>query len=72
LIPAPRGIPDPEGAAILIEAANRVASNPFKIDVGQLRTQAVQLKNEMQQLINAMQKQQQEASRDGSGPEIYS
>jgi uncharacterized protein len=72
LIPAPHAIPDPEGAAILIETANRVASNPFKIDVRPLRSQAVQLKNEMQQLINAMQKQQQDASHSGDRPEIYS
>jgi uncharacterized protein len=72
LIPAPHGIPDPEGAAILIETANRVASNPFKIDVAQLRNQAAQLKNEMQQLIDAMQKQQQDASGAGVGQEIYS
>ena len=72
LIPSPHGIPDPEGAAILIETANRVANNPFKIDVSQLKSQAIQLKSEMQQLINSVQKQQQDASHAGSGPEIYS
>ena len=70
LIPAPHAIPDPEGAAILIETANRLASNPFKIDVGQLKNQAAELKKEMQQLITTMQKQQQDAVGTG-GPEIY-
>jgi uncharacterized protein len=70
LIPAPHAIPDPEGAAILIETANRLASNPFKIDVGQLKNQAAELKKEMQQLISTMQKQQQDAAGAG-GSEIY-
>lgn len=70
LIPAPHAIPDPEGAAILIETANRLASNPFKIDVGQLKNQAAELKKEMQQLISTMQKQQQDAVGT-SGSEIY-
>jgi uncharacterized protein len=69
---APSGIPDPEGAAILIETANRIASNPFKIDVGQLKNEAVELKKQMQQLINAMQKQQQDAVQVGGGQGIYS
>ncbi|HJS82584.1 MAG TPA: PAC2 family protein [Nitrososphaera sp.] len=72
LLAAPSGIPDPEGAAILIETANRIASNPFKIDVGQLKNEAVELKKQMQQLINAMQKQQQDAVQVGGGQGIYS
>jgi uncharacterized protein len=71
LLPAPSGIPDPEGAAILIETANRIASNPFNIDVGQLKHEAVELKKHMQQLINAMQKQQQDATQLGSSQDIY-
>ncbi|HEV8387465.1 MAG TPA: PAC2 family protein [Nitrososphaera sp.] len=70
LIAAPQAIPDPEGATILIETANRHASNLFIIDVAQLKNQAAELRKEMQKLISAMQKQQQDAVGAG-GPEIY-
>lgn len=63
-------IPDPEGAAILIETANQLANNPFKIDVGQLQNDHVELKKQMQQLINAMQKQQQGALHAGGAQGI--
>lgn len=71
LVSSPPNIPDPEGAAILIETANAIASNPFKIDVAQLKSQAAELKREMQELVSAVQKQRQEAAKAG-GPEIYS
>lgn len=66
LIPAQPGIPDPEGAAILIEAANKLAHNPFKINVQELRSEAAELKRQMQELINSVQKQQ-EAQPGGLG-----
>src|SRR3712207_7444995 len=49
LIPSTTGIPDPEGAAILIEKTNELANNPFKIDVRQLRTEAEALKRHLQE-----------------------
>jgi uncharacterized protein len=57
LLPSMAGIPDPEGAAILIEKANDLASNPFKIDVRDLRSQAVELKQKLQELVNSVQRQ---------------
>ncbi|MEW6604557.1 MAG: PAC2 family protein [Thermoproteota archaeon] len=69
LVPSMRGIPDPEGAAILIEKANDLANNPFKIDVRELRSEAVELKRQMQELINSVQRQQEQT---GKGPGIYS
>lgn len=74
LIPSIAGIPDPEGAAILIEKANELANNPFKIDVRELRTEAAELKRQMQELINSVQRQQrqQENQQIGGGPGIYS
>ena len=67
LIPASPGVPDPEGSAILIETANKLANNSFNIDVRQLRSEAIELKNQMQQLVGAVLKQQQDASIVGSG-----
>lgn len=70
LVPSTRGIPDPEGAAILIEKANELADNPFRIDVRELRNEAVELKRQMQELVNSFQQQEQEQA--GRGPSIYS
>jgi uncharacterized protein len=70
LVPSIRGVPDPEGAAILIEKANQLANNPFKIDVRQLRSEAAELKRQMQELINSVQRQQDQ--QIGAGPNIYS
>jgi uncharacterized protein len=71
LIPAPAGVPDPEGAAILIETANALANNPFKIDVRQLKSEAAELKRQMQGLINSIQRRQQGQAQLGGEPGIY-
>lgn len=71
LVPSTAGIPDPEGAAILIEKANELANNPFKIDVRELRNEAAELKRQMQELINSVQRQQDQ-TQGGAGPGIYS
>jgi uncharacterized protein len=71
LVPSVSGIPDPEGAAILIEKANELANNPFKIDVSALRNEAAELKRQMQELINSVQRQQDQ-TQAGGGPGIYS
>ncbi|HEX7032625.1 MAG TPA: PAC2 family protein [Nitrososphaera sp.] len=70
LVPSTRGIPDPEGAAILIEKANELANTPFEIDVRELRSEAAELKRQMQELINSVRQQEQEQL--GRGPGIYS
>jgi uncharacterized protein len=74
LIPSITGIPDPEGAAILIEKTNELANNPFRIDVRQLRTEAEALKCHLQELINSVKRQQQDEqqTQQGSGTGIYS
>jgi predicted ATP-grasp superfamily ATP-dependent carboligase len=68
LVPSVAGIPDPEGAAVLIEKANELANNPFKIDVRELRSEAAELKRQMQEMIDSVQRQEQQA---GAGPGIY-
>jgi len=74
LIPSITGIPDPEGAAILIEKTNELANNPFRIDVHQLRNEAEALKRQLQELINSVKKQQQDQqqTQQGTGGGIYS
>jgi uncharacterized protein len=70
LVPWISGIPDPEGAAVLIEKANELANNPFKIDVRKLRKEAAELKRQMQDLLNSVQRQQDEKQL-GIGQRIY-
>ncbi|MDQ3885194.1 MAG: PAC2 family protein [Thermoproteota archaeon] len=74
LIPSIAGIPDPEGAAILIEKTNELANNPFRIDVRQLRSEAEELKRQLQEVINSVKRQQQDQqqTQPGGGPGIYS
>jgi uncharacterized protein len=74
LIPSIAGIPDPEGAAILIEKTNELANNPFRIDVRQLRSEAEELKRQLQEVINSVKRQQQDQQQTqlGGGPGIYS
>ena len=74
LIPSITGIPDPEGAAILIEKINELTNNPFKIDVQQLRSEAEALKRHLQELINSVKRQQQDQQQapSGAGTGMYS
>jgi uncharacterized protein len=59
LIAATSGIPDPEGAAILIETVAKIADNEsLKIDTRELREQGVELKRRMEQIMKSVQEQQ--------------
>lgn len=60
LVPSITGIPDPEGATILIETTNELANNPFRIDVRQLRSEAEELKRQLQGVIDSVKRQQQD------------
>ncbi len=62
LIPSSSGIPDPEGAAILIESYNSIIKNDrLKINPSQLKEQGQILKKQLEQIIKAEQQQ-----RDGT------
>ncbi|HXT85299.1 MAG TPA: PAC2 family protein [Verrucomicrobiae bacterium] len=62
LIPSSSGIPDPEGAAILIESYNSIIKNDrLKINPSQLKEQGQLLKQQLEQIIKSEQQQ-----RDGS------
>lgn len=61
LVPASSGIPDPEGAAILIESYNNIIKDKnLKINTTQLREQGQNLKKQLEQIIKAAQKQRGE------------
>jgi uncharacterized protein len=69
LIYAARGMPDPEGAAILIESLSKITNNEsLKIDTQQLRKQGVSLKMRMEKIIQSFAEQQQEQGQQGQSP----
>jgi len=75
LIPAPRGIPDPEGAALLIEELSKITkSELLKIDTQQLRKQGVSLKSRMEKIMQSYAEQQQGLGQhqEGEKPEKVS
>lgn len=58
LIPSSSGIPDPEGASLLIETFNNfINDEKLKIDTTQLREQGQKLKKQLEQIIKAEQEQ---------------
>jgi uncharacterized protein len=70
LIAAISGIPDPEGAAILIESITKVTDNEsLKIDTQELREQGADLKRRMEQIIRSVREQQQQQQGQAQGQE---
>ena len=64
LIAATNGIPDPEGAAILIESVAKVVDNEsLNIDTKELREQGAELKRRMEQIMRSVQEQQKQQGR---------
>jgi uncharacterized protein len=60
LISAARRIPDPEGAAIIIESLSKITNNEsLKIDTQQLREQGASLKMRMEKIMQSFVEQQQ-------------
>ena len=58
LVPSSSGIPDPEGAAILIESYNSIIKNEnLKINSDQLKEQGQILKKQLEQIIKSEQEQ---------------
>jgi len=58
LIPSSSGIPDPEGASLLIETFNNfISDDNLKIETTQLKEQGQKLKRQLEQIIKAEQEQ---------------
>jgi uncharacterized protein len=61
LIDSVTGIPDPEGAAILIESLGKITDNTsLKVDTAELRKQGAALKTRMEKIIQSLAEQQQQ------------
>jgi len=67
LIPSSSGIPDPEGASLLIETFNNfINDDKLKIETTQLKEQGQKLKKQLEQIIKSEQEQR---AAGGSGQE---
>ena len=61
LVLATSGIPDPEGAAILLESVAKTTSyEALKIDTQQLREQGANVKRRMEEIMRSIRQQQQQ------------
>lgn len=67
LIPSTSGIPDPEGAAILLETISRMPTIPLEIDVEPLRHEGQIIKKQLKEFIDSVRKEQQEEEDEGKG-----
>jgi uncharacterized protein len=68
LIHSSSGIPDPEGAAILIESYNSIIKNEYlKINPAQLKEQGQILKKQLEQIIKSEQEQRDQGHMTDQG-----
>ena len=71
LVPALNGIPDPEGASLLIESYNSIIKDEnLKINSTQLKEQGQNLKRQLEQIIKSEQEQREHGTMTGQR-EIY-
>jgi uncharacterized protein len=69
-ISSTRGIPDPEGAAILLESLDKITDNKsLEIDTQHLRKQGVALRARMEKIIQSLRGQQQQPQEGGTQDE---
>jgi uncharacterized protein len=68
LIYAARGMPDPDGAAILIESLSKITENEsLKIDTHELREQGASLRSRMEKIVQSYAGQQQQEGQQEQG-----
>jgi uncharacterized protein len=71
VVPTSANIPDPEGAAILLESLNSLGNESIKINVDPLRKWATNLKERLQEMNKAILRQQQLQNIDERQQNIY-
>jgi uncharacterized protein len=59
LVPASSGVPDPEGAAILLEAVSKMPDVPLEVDVQLLRKQGREIRRQLGEVIERVRSEQQ-------------
>ena len=65
LIPSISGIPDPEGAAMLLENISEMPSVPLEIDVEPLRQEGQAIKRQLAGFMDSVRKEQQQEEEGG-------
>lgn len=70
LIPSTSGIPDPEGAAMLLETISEMPNVPLEIDVEPLRQEGQAIKRQLKEFMDSVRKEQQE--EEGRGRHLRS
>ena len=62
-MPSPQGLPDPEGAALLIESFNKITNNKnLKIDPNPLKEQGISIRQQLEKIMQSVEEQRQQAS----------
>ena len=62
-----RGIPDPEGAAILLESLDKITDEKsLELDTQHLRKQGAALRTRMEKIIQSLRGQQQQPQEKGA------
>jgi uncharacterized protein len=68
LVPSLSGIPDPEGAAIILETLAKITRyDELRIDVRQLRQQGDQVKKNLEKIANSIRSQQRSMKENETG-----
>jgi uncharacterized protein len=63
LVPSPQGLPDPEGAALLIDSFNKITNiENFKIDSSELKSQGINIREQLEKIMQSVEDQRQQAS----------
>lgn len=63
LMPALNGLPDPEGAALLIESFNKITNNEnLKIDPNPLKEQGIKIRQQLETIMQSVEEQRQQTS----------
>ncbi|MDQ3853587.1 MAG: PAC2 family protein, partial [Thermoproteota archaeon] len=63
LIPSTSGIPDPEGAAMLLEAISQIPNVSLEIDVEPLRREGQAIKRQLKGFMDSVSKEQEEEGK---------
>lgn len=63
LIHSTSGVPDPEGAAILLDTISQMPSVPLEIDAEPLKKQGQAIKRQLKEFINSVRREQEEEGR---------
>ena len=68
LVPSLSGVPDPEGAAIILETLAKVTSyEELKIDVNKLRMQGNRVKKNLEKIARSIRTQQKSVDGNEAG-----